>query len=89
MFKKNKILISLMPLISFGAFSSEELDLGFYGNIYYDFSDYEVEGVTLDLEKETRFAGTNIGLYSNFVINDKANLSLDAGVTNDSDFYLW
>lgn len=86
MFKKNKILLSLIPFISFGAFASEELEFGFYGNLHYDFSDYEVEGVETDLDTETRFAGTNIGVYSNFEINDKASMSLDAGVTNDTDF---
>lgn len=89
MFKKNKILLAFIPFFSLPSFASEdlkELEMGVYADLHYDFSDYEYEDQEIDVDTESRFANTNIGFYSNYLVRDDLELSLDLGVSNHADF---
>lgn len=81
--KLNKILISMIGIFSISASAAtinEQTSLGVYGNIKYDFSDYDY------LNEEDRLNDTSIGFYVEHDFHENADVFLDIGLSHSEDF---
>ena len=84
MFKLKKLSLAILPFIAFQSFAyekTEDFKYGVYGNIQYDFSDYE----NSELESEEKMYNSNAAFYVGSLINENTFAHLDFGVFNGID----